>query len=495
MAMEKKLKDLLRLLRSSGKRVRDKDFKGVDEKIERAYKIIKEDENLLKKVLAIVSFDDRDALAGFVHFLIWLHKNEKREYVEPILKRMIELPPPEEHSIEKYKKYIANLYYLLAGYLSEDKKRMKEAEQYFRKSLELNPDHISAHEEYATFLYSLGRFTEAVPHFKTAIKESKDTVSLRMGYALTLTMLKKFTRAKKQFRLASNNAKQRNFPREFIDEFQWIEKAFVETDRAIYLLQSGASPSVCRIKSLCKRVKKFFDSYEKRGEKIGPLQLDLKDAFLGMIHTVEGVLELRRRNPAPEKALFYFESAERIFGDDLHVKQNIAVAYWLCGFLDLALEETEEVIDLCRKFKVNNKSALRLKGILEAIRDGRFKPPFPNVGWRLTALGIVVLFWLMFLLLPKIGFSFSLLDTLLNHIWILIVTSIIGVAIWIFYPLLRFIRGVKNIPWVGEVNISPFLAEAPSSFIRSFIMDFEDRDKQRRKQRRLELGIPPNIFP
>ncbi|MEA3312443.1 MAG: hypothetical protein U9Q76_09535, partial [candidate division WOR-3 bacterium] len=230
MAMEENLKKLLRRLRSSEKKARDKGFKDAEGKLEEVYRILEQDESLLKKALAKVDFSDRNALAGFVHFLMWLQVNHKREYVETILRRITELPLPEGHSVEKAKKYKASLYYLLASYLSEDKNRLEESDQYYQKSLEQEPDFFHVQEEYASLLFRLGKFGDSVFHYKKALKLKKDSISTRLGYVLTLTLMGKFRCARKEYRLTARIAKRKNLLRSFLDDFEWMERGFIDIE-------------------------------------------------------------------------------------------------------------------------------------------------------------------------------------------------------------------------------------------------------------------------
>jgi len=178
-------------------------------------------ERLLKK-----GVDDRLAnWASVIHnnYGLLLFELRRYEEAEEHYKRAIELNPD-----------LAEAHYNYGNMLFEQK-RYKEAEEHYKRAIELNPDLAEAHNNYGNMLSELGRYDEAEEHYKRAIELNPDDFFAGMIlYNLVVTLLHAERKVKNELReMALRLSKCKLFP-EYRAEW---------TVRAAYLLRRGAVSS------------------------------------------------------------------------------------------------------------------------------------------------------------------------------------------------------------------------------------------------------------
>jgi len=78
--------------------------------------------------------------------------------------------------------------HLMFGNLLKDEGRYKEACQYYKAMLAINPHNAQAHQFLGRSLSDLRQFDEAIEHFKTALTISPDNTQCKLDYANTLNM-------------------------------------------------------------------------------------------------------------------------------------------------------------------------------------------------------------------------------------------------------------------------------------------------------------------
>lgn len=78
----------------------------------------------------------------------------------------------------------------------------EKEEQTYHKSLEINPNDVYAHNNYADLLKSLGRKTEAEEHYKKALEINPNDVYAHNNYADSLRKKDRFSEAEKHVRTA-----------------------------------------------------------------------------------------------------------------------------------------------------------------------------------------------------------------------------------------------------------------------------------------------------
>lgn len=69
------------------------------------------------------------------------------------------------------------------------------AEKEFRKALELNPDLLSAHQRYGSYLTFMGRFEDAIRHYETALDLDPFSLQTNMNLATTYYLRGEYDRA------------------------------------------------------------------------------------------------------------------------------------------------------------------------------------------------------------------------------------------------------------------------------------------------------------
>jgi DNA-binding winged helix-turn-helix (wHTH) protein/tetratricopeptide (TPR) repeat protein len=70
-----------------------------------------------------------------------------------------------------------------------------EAEREFRKALELDPNLVSAHQRYGSYLTFMGRFDEAIKHYETALELDPFSLQINMNLATTYYLKGEYERA------------------------------------------------------------------------------------------------------------------------------------------------------------------------------------------------------------------------------------------------------------------------------------------------------------
>ncbi len=80
--------------------------------------------------------------------------------------------------------------------------RKEEAEEHFKKAIEVNPKHVSAHYNYAILLYELNRKEEAEEHFKKAIEVNPKYADAHYNYAILLYELNRKEEAEEHYKKA-----------------------------------------------------------------------------------------------------------------------------------------------------------------------------------------------------------------------------------------------------------------------------------------------------
>ena len=88
----------------------------------------------------------------------------------------------------------------LAGLLSEDDWDWEGAEREFRRALELNPGHATAHQWYAEFLLILGRTKEAMEEARKAVELDPLSPVMNARLGLVHYFDRRFEEAERQFR-------------------------------------------------------------------------------------------------------------------------------------------------------------------------------------------------------------------------------------------------------------------------------------------------------
>ena len=81
---------------------------------------------------------------------------------------------------------------LISVYYDHDWHR---AEKEFRQALELNPDLLSAHQRYGSYLTFMGRFEEAIRHYETALDLDPFSLQTNMNLATTYYLRGEYDRA------------------------------------------------------------------------------------------------------------------------------------------------------------------------------------------------------------------------------------------------------------------------------------------------------------
>jgi DNA-binding winged helix-turn-helix (wHTH) protein/tetratricopeptide (TPR) repeat protein len=71
------------------------------------------------------------------------------------------------------------------------------AEREFRRALELDPDLVSAHQRYGSYLTFLGRFEESLRHYETALELDPFSLQINMNVATTYYLRGEYDRAVK----------------------------------------------------------------------------------------------------------------------------------------------------------------------------------------------------------------------------------------------------------------------------------------------------------
>lgn len=69
------------------------------------------------------------------------------------------------------------------------------AEKEFRKALELNPDLVSAHQRYGSYLTFMGRFEESIRHYEAALRLDPFSLQINMNLATTYYLRGEYERA------------------------------------------------------------------------------------------------------------------------------------------------------------------------------------------------------------------------------------------------------------------------------------------------------------
>ena len=69
------------------------------------------------------------------------------------------------------------------------------AESEFRKALKLNPDLVSAHQRYGSYLTFMGRFEESIRHYETALDLDPFSLQINMNLATTYYLRGEYDRA------------------------------------------------------------------------------------------------------------------------------------------------------------------------------------------------------------------------------------------------------------------------------------------------------------
>jgi TolB-like protein/Tfp pilus assembly protein PilF len=70
-----------------------------------------------------------------------------------------------------------------------------EAEREFRRALELDPNLVSAHQRYGSYLTFMGRFDEAIKHYETALELDPFSLQINMNLATTYYLKGEYGRA------------------------------------------------------------------------------------------------------------------------------------------------------------------------------------------------------------------------------------------------------------------------------------------------------------
>jgi len=194
----------------------------------------------LAKVLecfqAAIEIDRNYALAyvGIAEFYIWAN-------IYSILPEPVCFPKAEA-AVEHALRLDADLgeAYAAQGLIHANFFRWEEAEQSYKKSLELNPNNSQAHEWYAALLVGTGRFDDGIKEILEA--ERLDSLSLR-----TLTLVSWTLYQTRRYEEALAKAEQliemdKNYPQGYLQrannliQFGRYEEALADTRRAIEIM-------------------------------------------------------------------------------------------------------------------------------------------------------------------------------------------------------------------------------------------------------------------
>ena len=92
-----------------------------------------------------------------------------------------------------------NLLGSYANFLYEIRNNYDTAEEYYKKILELNPEHARAHNNYAVLLWVMKRFEEAESHYKEALRINPEYANAHYNYAILLGDMKKTEEAESHY--------------------------------------------------------------------------------------------------------------------------------------------------------------------------------------------------------------------------------------------------------------------------------------------------------
>jgi len=404
-----------------------------NEDFKKAYELLKANPELFGRVVTNIDTHKEDDVYSRLAFLKWMRANKKFEEAVRVFKTLFELDIPPK---------------LLAA----------------------------VHCDYADMLMNnIGAPKEAKYHYILAIKLAKENGEYYFDYVFFLMKVHKYNKATRILNKLSRMLDKIDPETLEVDKYliRWFNQTVVPLHKAFSLVYYKEKAKGFIIDIILKRVirqlkRKDFPK-KLAGDKIG---------LFAVVFFLRGLNELRRKYPRPKRALYYLKEAERLMlkcedGESssflldedvkIAIQQNLSVAYWRCGFVGLACEEIDKVLE--KNFE--NIAAQRLKKALEDVKSGAYKPPFPMLRGRVWFFACLVVVWLGFLLLPLIGVNFTSIKPTFDLIKILVVASLLLAGGAIVYPLIRFIRRM-NIPGAGDASLAPFLADIHSEILRSF---------------------------
>ncbi|KYK36599.1 MAG: hypothetical protein AYK18_02580 [Theionarchaea archaeon DG-70] len=80
--------------------------------------------------------------------------------------------------------------------------RFEEAEDHYKKALDINPEDADAHYNYAILLKEINRFEEAEDHYKKALEINPEDADAHYNYAILLEEINRFEEAEDHYKKA-----------------------------------------------------------------------------------------------------------------------------------------------------------------------------------------------------------------------------------------------------------------------------------------------------
>jgi len=117
------------------------------------------------------------------------------------------------------------------------------AETEFRRALKLNPDLVTAHQRYGSYLSFMGRFEESIRHYETALELDPFSMQINMNLATTYFLRAEYDRAIKHLQ-KSGELEPNYMPTHFLLGLIYIQQgrleAAIEEFQFIYKLDEEA---------------------------------------------------------------------------------------------------------------------------------------------------------------------------------------------------------------------------------------------------------------
>ena len=161
--------------------------------------------------------------------------------------------------------------------------RLIDAEQYFKKVLRLQPNHVAALNLLSVLLTSLGRYTEAEPYIKAALGLNSNSDATLYNYGIILKSLNRPIEALERFSQAlSINAtvvETWNNRGTVFNDLKRYDDAIIDFNQAISL-QPNYSAAFCNKGKSLAELKRYDEAFAAYNKALA-LKPDLAEAWLG----------------------------------------------------------------------------------------------------------------------------------------------------------------------------------------------------------------------
>ncbi|MBU7011755.1 MAG: tetratricopeptide repeat protein [Theionarchaea archaeon] len=260
--------------------------------------------------------------------------------------------------------------------------RFEEAEDHYKKALDINPEDADAHNNYAILLYEINRFEEAEDHYKKALDINPEYADAHYNYAILLEEINRFEEAEDHYKKALNinpeDAKAHNNYAILLEEINRFEEAEDHYKKALEINPEYAKAygNLGILYSDQKKYSKAVKSLEKASKifKEKNMLFDHKKAE-GLKLSTQAKLLWREESwedikKSLEKALTHFKAC----GMDYDVTTCNAI--YALVIIDQSFNrslESETLVDLREKIKEIHNDAVTLKEELEESKIHEYK--------------------------------------------------------------------------------------------------------------------------